>query len=459
MNFYRDAGVILDQLDRRMGTVKGLCLQDKRKVSRNLLLVLLHDLLFRRRGIQAPDGPIKQMILAHQPRFKAELDKIRRTRGALSNSELIEGSTKNRVAIPRYVRVNTILTSTDAVIASFSKVGYELVTLANIDWRDKRSLWICRDPHVDDVLWLPPGTDLHKHPLVTSGNIILQDKASCFTAFVLKPKAGSHVIDACAAPGNKTSHLAMLMGNSGTIWALDLDARRLNTLRALTQRAKASIIQPMHANFLELDVNSPQFEKVESILLDPSCSGSGIVNRLDALVDSSEAATRLLSLAAFQIKMIEHALKFPNVRRVAYSTCSIHALENEDVVATILASHGEHWHLQPALPSWPRRGIASARLNQEQAKCLVRCDPTQDATNGFFVALFERKGLGPSATPITDARPSAVPRTHPSTADKLPPQTNIIITKRSVSQLESKKRSVKRAPTSKKAKIRRSVTS
>lgn len=120
------------------------------KISRNLLLVLLHDLLFRQRGIQAPDGPIKETVMTHRARFKAELAKLRLSRGALSNSDLIEDSTKDQgknlssprvslllrlVPIPRYVRVNTILTTTEAVIAAFSKEGYKHVAAADIDWR------------------------------------------------------------------------------------------------------------------------------------------------------------------------------------------------------------------------------------------------------------------------------------------------------------------------------------
>ncbi|KAJ9072242.1 hypothetical protein DSO57_1029618 [Entomophthora muscae] len=490
MNFYRDASSILDQLDHHKGTIKGLCLQDKVrdkkkmyavvcqtlkarpllleilekaafwknekkcKLSRNLLLVLLHDLLFCQRGIQAPDGPIKQTILSHKARFKAELAKLRLSRGALSNSELIEGSTKDQVPIPRYVRVNTILTTTEAVVATLSKRGYTHVSLSDIDWNDKKARWVSRDAHIDDLLLLPPGTDLHNDSLVTCGKIILQDKASCFTAFVLNPPPGSHVIDACAAPGNKTSHLAMLMGNSGTIWALDLDVRRLNTMKTLTQRAKASIIQPMHGNFLELDIHSPQFENVEYILLDPSCSGSGIVNRLDHLVDGPEAGTsehdkfdRLSSLAEFQIQVMEHALKFPNVRRIAYSTCSVHTQENEDVVATILATHGKEWRLKKALPSWPRRGVSSSGLSQEQAACLVRCDPAHDATNGFFVALFEKIGHEPTNV-----------KTHqPKVTAAQPIQTET--KKRPVPPQETKKPKAKKMATSKKSKIRRSVTS
>lgn len=76
-----------------------------------------------------------------------------------------------------------------------------------------------RDLHVPDLLLFSPQTTFNDDPLYLSGKIILQDKASCFPAIVLSPPATdeSAVIDATAAPGNKTSHLSALMKNKGKV--------------------------------------------------------------------------------------------------------------------------------------------------------------------------------------------------------------------------------------------------
>lgn len=82
---------------------------------------------------------------------------------------------------------------------------------------------------------------MHKHVSCYTSDSIpwtsLQDKASCFPAHVCNPPKGAHIIDACAAPGNKTSHLSALVGNTGKIFAFDLDMRRLDLLKRLTTKA------------------------------------------------------------------------------------------------------------------------------------------------------------------------------------------------------------------------------
>jgi 25S rRNA (cytosine2278-C5)-methyltransferase len=73
------------------------------------------------------------------------------------------------------------------------------------------------DAHIPNLLLMSPKLSFNDDALYKTGKIILQDKASCFPASVLLPSKGSHVIDATAAPGNKTSHLSALMGNSGKV--------------------------------------------------------------------------------------------------------------------------------------------------------------------------------------------------------------------------------------------------
>lgn len=292
---------------------------------------------------------------------------------------------------------------------------------------------ITRDDHLPEVLHFPPQSDLHDHPLVQSGHWILQSKASCMTARALDPGVNWIVIDACAAPGNKTTQLAAIISSStGTnndnenkkkrkrkktsavVIAFDKDNNRLERLKQNVLLAGAeAFIDARCADFLSIDPQSPEFSDVKGILLDPSCSGSGTVfSRMDYLLPSAIKKTfgrdsitysdsRVELLAAFQKSALLHAFKFPNVERVAYSTCSVHSKENEEVVAGVLKEAKEQYgfELAMALPQWPRRGISLTESDRFECdeddlkgiqKNVVRTDPFEDGTDGFFVAVFER---------------------------------------------------------------------
>ncbi|KAL2919675.1 hypothetical protein HK105_200589 [Polyrhizophydium stewartii] len=434
MHFYQKAGRILDKLSQRQGTIKGLVMKEdakdkkllyalicetlkyrevidtiidaadvnraeKKKLPRTLLQVLVYDLLFGK-GLRNA-GPYKEVMLRHRSRLNAELAKIKVRRQCKNNEDLIPSHIRNAIVLPRYVRVNTIKTTVEKVMRHFADKGYSLGLPEELAASEIPPMRIFRDEHLPEMLVMPPNTDLHDDPLLVEGHIVLQDKASCFPAFLLRPPKGATVIDACAAPGNKTSHLSAIMSNTGTIFAFDKDRARLDTLIRLTTRSGCTNISPIHGSFLDTDPNDPKFAKVEYMLLDPSCSGSGIVGRMDHLLkDTSEndvdgeTDERVRALADFQKQVILHAFKFPAVKRVVYSTCSIHRTENEDVVQHVLAESPKFGLVANAFPKWTRRGLEGTF---DQADRLVRTLPEEDRTIGFFVALFERQGGHQSA--------------------------------------------------------------
>ncbi|KAH7055420.1 S-adenosyl-L-methionine-dependent methyltransferase [Linnemannia elongata] len=456
MNFYKQAADILDRLGKKEGSIKGLTLGNaevtdkkrmyavicetlkhnttlslvlqeskllvlEKKLTRSLALLLLHDLLMQSRGIQASDAwPMKQAVMRHKARLKAEFVKAKIKVGAKKDG-LIEG--EEELLLPRYVRVNLLMKTPQQVIDAFIADGWTFLPEPPSPPAPPPANTFHRDEHLDFMLVFPPKSDLHLHPLYVSGVLILQDKASCFPAAILAPPKNAYVIDGCAAPGNKTSQLAMGMGNGGKIIACDLDLRRLNILKRLTTKAGCTNITALNTSFLTLDTTTPDNSKVSHILLDPSCSGSGIINRLDHLVDAAAAEEkkkeRLLSLGEFQVECVSKAMTFPNVRKISYSTCSIYAEENEHVVTTLLKKHWPTWKLTPrskVLPTWHRRGYPSevcdipglVSTDEDRAKiadCVVRAvpgGPDGDLMNGFFVACFERVGKNslPGLSPV-----------------------------------------------------------
>ena len=102
---------------------------------------------------------------------------------------------------------------------------------------------------------------------------------------------------------------------------------------------------------------------------------------------------RLASLANLQTMMLKHALRMPQLRRLVYSTCSIHERENEAVIDEVLADAEFHQRFQlvNALPRWKNRGHGNNVLQAHVALRCLRADPNADRTNGFFVAVFEAR--------------------------------------------------------------------
>ncbi|KAH0940071.1 hypothetical protein HID58_007532 [Brassica napus] len=293
-----------------------------------------------------------------------------------SVEELLDLSQLNGHIKQRYVRVNTLKMDVDSAVKELEKL-YK----------------VQKDETVPDLLVMPPGSDLHAHPLVMNGRIFLQ--GSSMVAAALQPEAGWEVIDACSAPGNKTVHLASLMKGQGKIIACELNEERVKRLEQTIKLSGATNIDVFHGDFLSLNPADPSFAKVRAILLDPSCSGSGTVtDRLDHLLPSHSTAAdntnydsiRLHKLAVFQKKALAHALSFPQVERVVYSTCSIHQIENEDVVSSLLPlASSLGFKLATPFPQWQRRGLPVFAGSEH----LLRMDPVEDK-EGFFIALFTK---------------------------------------------------------------------
>ncbi|CAE6437225.1 unnamed protein product [Rhizoctonia solani] len=378
-------------------------MRDERRhlLSKNFAAVLVHDLLFSSGGIQAGDGPIKQAIHRHKTRLQAELVKLKIRRGVKANEELAQPNDPRAANIPRYLRVNRNIWTTEQAVEFYASQGYVVSTDSGLPQKNQFRL----DDHVPDLLIFNPEHELHRDEAYKGGKVIAQDKASCFPALVLDPPRveSARVIDATAAPGNKTSHISALMENKGRVIAFERNKRRYKTLQEMLRRAKCQNVETVLGDFLEQDPSDARFKQVTHILLDPSCSGSGIVNRLDYLTQEASADDssdmRLDALASFQRNMILHAAKFPSVERIVYSTCSIHVTENEGVVRDALASSelkAKGFKLAPrsqVLPKWDRRGLPTASLDINASDALIRCSPGEDSpgTNGFFVSCFIRE--------------------------------------------------------------------
>ncbi|KAF8099350.1 hypothetical protein N665_0245s0028 [Sinapis alba] len=350
-------------------------LNSKWKRQEPLVYIICYDILF---GKEPPlIGDAEKFLMRRKDALVSSLATLLVRKKVETVDELLGLSQLNGPLKPsRYVRVNTLKMDVDAAVQELGKF-YK----------------VQKDETVPDLLVMPPGSDLHAHHLVKNGRIFLQGKGSSMVAAALQPEPGWQVLDACAAPGNKTINLAALMKGQGKIIACELNEERVKRLEQTIKLSGATNVEVFHGDFLGLNPKDPSFAKVRAILLDPSCSGSGtITDRLDHLLPSHSAdnksydSIRLHKLAVFQKKALTHALSFPHVERVVYSTCSIHQIENEDVVSSVLPlASSLGFELATPFPQWQRRGLPVFAGSEH----LLRMDPDEDK-EGFFIALFTR---------------------------------------------------------------------
>ena len=291
---------------------------------------------------------------------------------------------------PRYVRINGLKADIDRTCQTLKRRGFSEVNCPASDYPAFLDLLsklgkmeFVRDMHVDNLLVFASGSDFHDFDMYKDGRLVLQDKASCLTVAALNPPKGCKLLDACAAPGMKTIQAAAAINGVGCrLVAVERDFKRCKTLRSTIAKHGADFVQVLNADFLTLDPHS--YSDIEAIVLDPSCSGSGIRQS-----GTDESHDRLSKLANLQSKMLKHALSFPKVKAVAYSTCSTQTMENEDVVLNVLSDPeiGAQFQLRKdVLPNWSRRGDANA----SQSERFIRADPKLDYCHGFFVAVIER---------------------------------------------------------------------
>ncbi|GMS84575.1 hypothetical protein PENTCL1PPCAC_6750, partial [Pristionchus entomophagus] len=354
------------------------------------IFVCMYELLVGR-GTKGLPEEIASLLAHYGPLLRTrEKELAAEGRGLESMREKKEQREKECM-MPRYARINTLKWTEGEALESLEKEEWTIVRLAEgeqfIDRiKTLKSDEVLIDPHVECLLVFPFHPDFHTYWMVVNRNIILQDKASCLPAFLLSPPPNSYIIDACSAPGMKTSHLAALMGNTGEIFAFDRSNDRVETMKDMLRCGGVKNTRVFNEDFLRVDTGSKQYAQVEYALVDPPCSGSGIVKRMDEWLGGGIDEYRLSKLANLQAMLVKHAMSLPSLKRVVYSTCSVHETENELVVAEVLKDVSHFRVVEGVLPEWTERG----RETYEFGRHCLRADPSKTATNGFFVAVFER---------------------------------------------------------------------
>lgn len=222
------------------------------------------------------------------------------------------------------------------------------------------------------------GFDVSEWEPYHAGAVSVQDEAAMLIAPLLRPTAQDRVIDLCAAPGTKTTHIAELQGDRGYIAAIDVHEHKIPLIDAAARRLGLTSIHAEAADARTLLQQADQAERYDAALVDAPCSGFGVLRRRPEIRWQRTAAD-VDKLAVLQRQLLLAAAGLVRPGGVlVYSTCTLFTEENEDVVADIADRCG----LVPddLGPELPTALHGQARL---EGLCLT---PDQFGTDGFYMA-------------------------------------------------------------------------
>jgi 16S rRNA (cytosine967-C5)-methyltransferase len=240
------------------------------------------------------------------------------------------------------------------------------------------------DPRLPEALVLDGPLDLHGLPQWASGDFVAQSRAAMLVARAIDPQPGERVLDLCAAPGGKSTHLAALMQGEGEVVAVEHNPRRAGELQRTARRLHAGNVRVELADAAVPRTAGAAEAPFDRVLVDPPCSGLGT---LQARPDlrwrvTPESVREMAGIQAAILAAGAAAVRPGGV--LVYSTCTISSTENEHQIAAFLDSH----------PNFALDDLAAGPQG-ERFEPFV-CDggvatlPHRDHTAGFFIARLKR---------------------------------------------------------------------
>lgn len=278
--------------------------------------------------------------------------------------ELMDG---DNAVPPTSLRVNTLKTTLDSLRAALADAG------------------VASEPSAiaPDGLRIAAGGYGERLPMYEAGLFHMQDEGSMLVAHAVAPQPGEVVIDACAAPGGKTGHLAQVMQDRGRVIAADVDPAKLQALSMQMSRLGVEIVEAHHLDARE--VGRAFTEQADAVLVDAPCTGLGVVRRRPE-IKWRVRAEDLTAAMADQLEMlygVARAVKRGG--RLIYSVCTLEPEETRDVVARFLVRFPEF--APDGFDGPPALSRAQARAGREGEALLF---PHLDGTDGFYIARMRR---------------------------------------------------------------------
>ncbi|SIS62312.1 16S rRNA (cytosine967-C5)-methyltransferase [Salimicrobium salexigens] len=273
----------------------------------------------------------------------------------------------NQLRMPESIRVQPLLLSRAEAVTELERDGFE----------------------VEESRFSSQGIIVHegniiKHRLFREGLVTIQDQSSMLVAELMNPEPGQTVLDACAAPGGKTTHISEKMKNEGTVYAYDLHKKKAGLIRE-----KANILRLTNIHAENYDARKLQDkhnnETFDHVLVDAPCSGFGVI-RSKPDIKYSKKEEDIYRLREVQDHILDHVVPLLKENGLlVYSTCTVDRHENDEAVRDFLKRH----------PAFETEDFGDKVPEDLQHRVVSRVGlqifPQDADSDGFFVTLLRKK--------------------------------------------------------------------
>lgn len=264
---------------------------------------------------------------------------------------------------PLTIRVNTLKTNKEKLMADFKKEGISVYDIGI----------------VDNALNIESNISISENEAFKQGKFYVQDASSQICCKLLNPKPGDKILDVCSAPGGKSFTIAQIMQNLGKIDAFDIHDHKVNLIK---QGAKRLGIDIIHASKRDAKTEKFDLKEYDKVLCDVPCSGLGIIRRKPEIRYFKKET--LDSFKDLQYLILYRSKRFVKIGGILfYSTCTLNIHENKEVCDRFLNENPEFSPYNLNLD-----GLKSAI---EEPKNQLTLMPHTNNTDGFFICAFKRQ--------------------------------------------------------------------
>ena len=254
---------------------------------------------------------------------------------------------------PFTIRVNTLKTNKDELIKDLSEAGFDIEETTYVN-----ALNVLNPNGIIDTEFFE------------KGHFYVQDLGSILVSTFLNPSKDSKVLDLCAAPGGKTTHLSELMDNTGEIIACDKSKGKIKLIKENAKRLGCTNISPRVNDARVL--NEEFINNFDYVLVDAPCSGTGLYRKKPD-IKWNKGIDDLKELGVIQLEILNKAKEYVREKGLLlYSTCSLSKIENEDVIENFLKEN------------------ENFKIKKLRHKDVLKLFPSVDGSDGFSICLLEK---------------------------------------------------------------------